>query len=112
MSYDYFLFARPTDGTLLQLETLGKNMSPIGSPEEVMARISAEFPAVRWEPPRANIHAWFGVQGPPEFIVTTEADGNVASIKAAYIERHEVDRLIAAMRLVAFDPQTGELSGQ
>jgi hypothetical protein len=112
MSYDYFLFAPPADGTALQLETLGETIQPIGSPVEVMAKISAEFPAVRWKPPRANIQAWFGVQGPPEFLITTAADGSVGSIKAAYIERDELDRLIAAMHLVAFDPQTGELFGQ
>jgi hypothetical protein len=106
VSYDYFLFARPADGNPPTLESLASAARPIGTPQQLMARISALFPAVAWEPPRGDVEAWFGVNG-PEFLLSPDADGNVSALKAAYIERAEVRALAAALELVAFDPQKG-----
>jgi len=111
VSYDYFLFARPASGQAPDLETLGASKRPIGTPAELMARISAFFPALRWEPLRGDIDAWFGVQGPPEFMLSADGAGNVCVLKAAYIERDEISALANALGCVAFDPQKGLFVG-
>jgi len=110
MSYDYFFFARPADGSPPKLETLGQDVVPLGSPDEVMKGIDAVFPALAWQPPQGAIRAWFGNGkcGQAEFLMSAETNGLVTSFKAAYIEREEVDALAAQMRLTVFDPQSGE----
>jgi len=106
MSYDYFLFAAPADGSDPSIDAIAANPVAIGTPDALIAHISARFPALRWSPPDGAINAWFGVGG-PEFIVQPESDGRVIALKAAYIERHEVRALASALGLVVFDPQRG-----
>lgn len=111
MSYDYFFFAKPGDGKVLAIDAIGPDLPSIGSLEFVRGEISRAFPAVRWEPPRGEIRAWFGLQGPPEFLLLPEDGGKLSCFKAAFIEREEVLALAASMNLVAFDPQRGEILG-
>jgi hypothetical protein len=107
MSYDYFLFARTGDGQAAPtLESFASEPRPIGTPEQLMERISAMFPAVTWEPPHGDVDAWFGANG-PEFLFSPDPDGFVSTVKAAYIEPDQVRALAAALDLVTFDPQKG-----
>ncbi len=110
MSYDYFFFARPADGSEPRLETLGRQLAPIGAAADVIAGIDAVFPSLRWQPPQGTITSWLGggVPGQPEFFVAAEADDLVMSFKAGHIERADVDALASRMRLAVFDPQSGE----
>ncbi|HEY2345457.1 MAG TPA: hypothetical protein VGH80_06165 [Xanthomonadaceae bacterium] len=110
MSYDYFLFARPADGSAPRLDALDETSPPIGSPADVIAGIDAVFPALRWEPSRNGGPVWFGAgaRGQPEFLVSAEANGLVIAFKAARLERVELDALATAMRLTVFNPQSGE----
>jgi hypothetical protein len=105
VSYDYFLFAKPIDGREATLEALAAAPRSIGTPADLMARIDALFPSVRWEMQSGEAAAWFGVKGPPEFLLMPDADGNVSVLKAAYIELDEIRRLATALSLIAFDPQ-------
>jgi len=105
VSYDYFLFAKPIDGRAVTLEALAAASQSMGTPAEVMARIDALFPSVQWEKRSGDAIAWFGVKGPPEFLLMPDADGNVSVLKTAYIELDEIRRLATALSLIAFDPQ-------
>ena len=107
MSYDYFLFARPADGRAPDLDALATELRPIGAPEDLMARIGALFPALIWTAPQDRTDAWMALGGPSEFILAAEADGNVATVKAARVERDEVRALAKALGCVVFDPQQG-----
>lgn len=106
MSYDYFLFAKPDDGRAASLDSLASDRKAIGMPGELMARIGAVFPSVAWEPPHGGVEAWFGANG-PEFLFSCDEDGSVSVLKAACIDPEELRALVAALGLVAFDPQKG-----
>ena len=108
MSYDYFLFARPADGGAPTFESLAAGMRPIGTPAELMARVEAIFPDVRWEALHDDVGAWFGASR-PEFLISPDADGRVSAVKVAYIDPAEIRALAAALDLVVFDPQKGVL---
>jgi hypothetical protein len=108
VSYDYFLFARPAPGDGLTLDGLG-DATAIGALDQVKAAISKTFPATRWEASRHDPRAWFGLQGPPEFLLTTEVDGGITSFQSCRIERAEVLLLARQLHLVVFDPQSGEI---
>ena len=107
MSYAYFLFAKPIDGHAVTLEALAAAPRSIGTPTDLMARINTLFPSVKWETQSGDAVAWFGVKGPPEFLLMPDADGNVSVLKAAFIELDEIRRLAAALTLIVFDPQKG-----
>lgn len=109
MSYDYLLFKRPAGGEKPSMETIAENLATIGSVDEVRAEISRLFPAVRWQPPHDGIDSWFGLQGPPEFQVSSENGGLVTNFMASHIEPDEIWRLVKEMGLVALDLQSEEI---
>ena len=110
MSYDYFLFARPRGGEAANIDALAGCRAPIATPEQLMERIDALFPGTTWQVPHGEVEAWFGTYG-AEFLFCADGDGTVSMLKVAYIEADQVRRLMAALDLVAFDPQRGGFIG-
>lgn len=106
MSYDYFFFRKRASDEKLTLENLERNVESIGSVDSVKAAITELFPATQWSEFK---DAWFGVCGPPDFLVSADPDGGLISFKASRIERGEVEMLAAKMDLIVFDPQKAEL---
>jgi hypothetical protein len=105
MSQDYCFFGALPDG---RKPTLRDSFPPIGTADEVMARVSALFPSLRWKPPYYEVRAWFGVDGPVQFILVPEADGRVMALKGEQIDRAQALALAAALGLVVFDTEARE----
>lgn len=110
MSYDYFLFAKPPGGEAANVDSLASGRKPIATPAQLKARIDALFPGTTWQAPHGEIDVWFGING-AEFLFSADAEGYVSVLKVAYIEADQVRRLMAALDLVAFDPQRGGFIG-
>jgi len=83
---------------------------------EPLKAASSLFPSLRWrlsatKSPDGTGKSWFGYQGPPEFHLMVEADGQVRVVKMSYCERLEVEQVARALDLVALDLQSTEVSG-
>jgi len=74
---------------------------------------------VRWEkgpalpagmslPHGMNREAWFGLQGPAEFQLSVESDGQVRMITMSCCEKAEVEMVAKEFDVVALDEQSME----
>lgn len=99
----------------------------MGTPEELMKRISAIFPKTRWQQSdlsgqRAiqmiaaqglmdpNAPNWSGLGG-PEFSLAADVDGQVKHLQASHIERREVRLLERRLGMVSLDLQRDSVLG-
>src|SRR5689334_1037275 len=84
----------------------------LGPVEPLKAAIGRLFPALEWKffdkqrPDGSAGSSWFGLQGPPEFHLMVEPDGQVRFLGMSHCERVEVEQVARALRLVAFDMQS------
>jgi hypothetical protein len=108
MSYDYSFFNAPGPGPMSEWDSV--DPSPLGTIDEVKARIAALFPETEW-----TLHAdtWWGRTAPLangiELQVTPGDDGACRWVTARRITREEVARLCRGLGVVAVDDQTLEL---
>ena len=114
MSYSYLFYsASQIDGKRPLPDA--KNGVPLGSVEQIKAELIGLFPGLVWKQSLShNDETWFGHgarcgDGVPEFTVPPENDGKVRTFGAAYISRDEVLRIIISLKIVAFDPQSGDI---
>ena len=93
---------------MVRLEAFAENAmsETVGAVEAVKAQISRLFPKVRWESgpaaPAVSMSAWFGLQGPAEFQLSVEPDGQVRMITMSHCERSEVELVANELELLAF----------
>ena len=114
MSYDYSLFHAPGPGPMSTWEPVPP--APLGSAEELKARLLGVFPAAGFVQGPGTA-TWFGHAEPIEqgrgggieFQMTPEADGLVRFLTVRRIARDEVAVLCRVLGLVAVDNQTVEL---
>jgi hypothetical protein len=89
----------------------------LGPVEPLKAALGRLFPALKWNLSKAKLpdgnasSSWFGYQGPPEFHLMVEADGEVRIVNMSHCERSEVEQVARALGLVAFDMQSTEVFG-
>jgi len=130
VSYDYLMFhapgLRPQWVKRIGMFTSGQ-MGSLGTPEELMEKISELFPKTRWHKmPRGkdrrvpvlvngggidpNAPTWFG-EGGPEFQLSADVDGRVKSMMVSRAERREVRLLCRRLGLAYVDLQADGLFG-
>jgi hypothetical protein len=112
MSYDYLVLRAPRGATFpLEFADVEPD-APIGAADDVRRAISAVYPAVQWtERNTGQGIAWSGRGGPPEFILTVEADGTVGNFMMSRASVDDVRRLLRAMELIALDLQQETVLG-
>jgi hypothetical protein len=116
MSYDYMLAKASTGG---DMEAFSESAAThiIGPIQSLKAAINSLFPSVQWRQSTAKRPdgtvglSWFGLQGPPEFHLMVEANGDVRTITMSHCERTEVERVTRELGLAAFDMQSLEVFG-
>lgn len=125
MSYDYLMFHRPPWHprwlARVKMFTSRDGWRGMGTPEELMKRISAIFPGTSWRKTdlsgvRAlqmvaikgsidpNAPSWSGLGG-PEFSWSADVDGQVKHMQASRIEPREVRLLERRLGMVSLDLQ-------
>ena len=104
MSSDYLLYLKPSKPGPYTLDDIGDTLAPIGTCEELKARIAGVFPATVWEASPHVPGAWFGL-GVPDFQFTIEPDGMVVSFMASRVEAEQVLQLARALNLIALEIQ-------
>ncbi len=116
MSYDYMLAkGNVADGTEGFAESAAAHT--LGPVEPLKAAIGRLFPALEWKFSNARLpdgsasSSWFGYQGPPEFHLMVEPDGQVRVISMSHCERVEVEQVARELGVVAFDMQSTEVFG-
>lgn len=104
MSYDYLLFRAPADGPMASWPA-GAEPEPLGTADELKARVEALFPGVRW---RSFQDSFFGTwedgERYAEFQLTPWKDGSFNGFSMKRVEREEVERVCRQLGLVAVDP--------
>ena len=109
MSYDYSLFNAPGPGAMS--EWPAEDPPPMGTVEELLARIRLVHPEAAWEESHGT---WWGHSSPHpesaiEFQLTPDAQGLCRFLTARRITRDQVLALCRALGVVAVDDQTVEL---
>jgi hypothetical protein len=104
MDTDYFFYMKPLKPGPYALDDIGDTPAPLGSGDELKARVAQVLPALAWtESPHAP-GTWFG-SGDGEFQFTVEPDGQVLSFMGSRLERRQVWRLVRELDLIALDVQ-------
>jgi hypothetical protein len=103
MSYDYSLFRAPGPGPMDSWDAAPP--SPLGTVDEVKARLSSRYPALAW---RQFESSWFS-ESTPEFQLTPEEDGSCRFVTVRRVTRPEIEMLCRMLEVVAVDQQKGEL---
>jgi len=109
VSYDYSLFRALGEGPMDMWPAASPG--PIGTVDEVKARLGAIFPEASW---RLAQDSWFGESTrAPEtamgFQLTPDGDGRCCWLTVRRVTRSEVQDLCRALGLVAVDAQKVEL---
>lgn len=103
MSYEYLLFRAPSDGPMSSWAAA--EPAPLGTAEELQARIEALYPGVAW---RAFQDSYFGAweagERYAEFQLTPSPSGRFSSFSMKRVPRDEVERVCRELGLVAVDP--------
>jgi hypothetical protein len=111
MSYVYLLFKPLGPGPMSTWPAV--QPEPLGTAEDLKARLAAIFPDVTWRPWAHG--AWFGQTTPAdpnacqELQLTPDENGQYRFVTARRTTREQLARLCRALDLVAFDPQQNEL---
>lgn len=106
MSYDYLLF-RAKEGTDPQSAADAGQFEPLGSMDDLMQAISGVLPHVRW---KAAFLPNVRTAGPaPEFLINSEADGQVHSFTMSRATEQEVLSFAACLDLAVLDMQSGDI---
>ena len=107
MSYDYLMFRSPA-GLDPETAVNAAAFESLGSLDELAEAISRVLPSLQWKASKVNAAVRTG--GPaPQFLLNAEADGQVHSFTMSRASIAQVSELAAALRLSAFDMQSGGL---
>ena len=107
MSSEYLMF-RSGPGLDPQTAADDGSFESLGSLDELSIAISKVFPSVQWKASRVNPAVVTG--GPaPEFLLNSEADGQVHSFTMSRASTSQTNDLVTALRLSALDMESGEV---